>query len=125
MESRKYIGLSVQPLTPDLAVFFGVKEGTGLLVVQFDQDSPAQKAGLKIGDVIIKADGRSVEIANEISLLIQRKNKGDKIRFDIIRDKKALVVEVPIAGQNEPGPEEDDSSPKDALFNASGIFYRI
>ncbi len=124
-ESRKYIGLSVQPLTDDLAVFFGVKEGTGLLVVQFDKDSPAQKAGLKIGDVIIKADGRSVEIANEISLLIQRKNKGDKIRFDIIRDKKAMVVEVPVAEQNEPGPEEDGSSPTDALFKSSGIFYRI
>jgi serine protease Do len=155
MESRKYIGLSVQPLTPDLAVFFGVKEGTGLLVVQFDKDSPAQKAGLKIGDVILKADGRAVEIANEISLLLQRKNKGDNIRFDILRDKKALVVEVPIAGQNEPGPEEraaqdvygpgasdfhdqmkqffqeysqaarEGSEKKDALFNASGIFYRI
>jgi len=105
-ESRKFVGLRVQPLTKDLAVFFGSKEGKGLLVVEFDPDSPAQKAGVQIGDVILKADGRAVESADEISALLQRKNKGEKIRFDILRDKKAMVVEVPIAEQNEPGPEE-------------------
>jgi len=49
---RKYIGVSLQELNPELAEYFGADEGTGLLVTKVTKDSPAAKAGLKVGDVI-------------------------------------------------------------------------
>jgi len=97
--SRKFIGVTLQNLTKDLAGFFGVKDGEGLLVAEVAEDSPAQKAGLKAGDVILKADGEILEGPGVLSELIQDKKKGDKIKLDIVRDKKPMTVEVEIGEQ--------------------------
>jgi S1-C subfamily serine protease len=96
-EKRKYIGLSLQETNKELAEFFGVKDGVGLLVAEFAEDSPAKKAGLKVGDVIIKADGRRVQSVSELSEMIQDKKKGDKIKIEFLRDKKTMTVDVEIA----------------------------
>lgn len=99
--NRKYIGLTVQPLTRDLAAFFGVKEGSGLLVAEVAAGSPAEKAGLKAGDVILKASGKAVESGDELSGMIQRLKKGDKVKLEILRDKKPSTVEVEVDEQRE------------------------
>jgi len=100
---RKYIGISLQPLSREQSEFFGLKEGVGLWVTEFAEDSPAKKAGLKIGDVIVKADGQRVETVDELIRLIQDKKKGDKIKVEFLRDKKAMTLEVEI-GEDENGP---------------------
>jgi len=100
LEKRKFIGVSLQELNKEMAEYFGVKEGTGLLVGQFSENSPAQKAGLKIGDVILRADGKRVETVAELSELIQDKKKGDKIKLEIIRDKKPMSLDVEIAEED-------------------------
>jgi len=105
LEKRKYIGVSLEPLNKDLAAYFGVKDGIGLLVREFDENSPAQKAGLKVGDVIVKADGKSVETVPELSEMIQDKKKGDKIKIEFVRDKKTMTLEVEI-GEDERGFED-------------------
>jgi len=98
-ENRKHIGVSLQILGKDLAAYFGAPEGKGLLVTEFTEESPASKAGLKIGDVILKADGRSLDSVVILSELIREKKAGDKIRLDILRDKKPMSVDVPVAEQ--------------------------
>ncbi len=102
LEKRKYIGVSLDPLNKDLAAYFGIKEGVGLLVREFPEDSPAQKAGVKIGDVIVKADGKRVETVAELSEMIQDKKKGEKIKIELVRDKKTMTLEVEI-GEDERG----------------------
>jgi S1-C subfamily serine protease len=102
--NRKYIGVSLQPLTKDLATYFGVKDGTGLLVAEVNDDSPAEKAGIKVGDVILKADGKAIGEVDELSDTIQGKKSGDKIKLEIIRDRKSLAVEVEI--KDEEGGDE-------------------
>lgn len=109
LEKRKYIGVTLQELTKDLAAFFGAGDGKGLLVTEFAPESPAQKAGLKIGDVILKADDGTVESVALLSDLIRNKKKGDKVRLEILRDKKTLTVEVPVA-EDEKRPAEFESS---------------
>lgn len=107
-ENRKHIGVSLQILGKDLAAYFGVPEGKGFLVTEFAEDSPARKAGMKIGDVILKADGRSLDSVADLSGLIQEKKKGEKIRFDVLRDKKPINLDVPVAEQvNRIGGEGD------------------
>jgi serine protease Do len=100
---RKYIGVSLQPLSREQSEFFGLKEGVGLWVTEFAEDSPAQKAGLKIGDVIVKADGKRVETVSGLSEMLQDKKKGDKIKIEFLRDKKTMTLNVEL-GEDESGP---------------------
>ena len=95
-ESRKYIGVYLNELNRELSEHFGVEEGRGLMVSKFGEDSPAEKAGLKVGDVITKADGVRVETQRDLSGLIQDKEKGDKIKIEFLRDKKKRTVEIEI-----------------------------
>jgi C-terminal processing protease CtpA/Prc len=95
-EKRKYIGVYLEKLNEELSEYFGLKEGTGLLVSRLTKDSPAEKAGMKIGDVIVKVDGVRVETVSGLSEIIQDKKKGDKIKLELIRDKKTMNVEVEV-----------------------------
>jgi S1-C subfamily serine protease len=99
--TRKYIGVTLQAVTGDLAAYFGVKEGRGLLVVEVTAGSPAEKAGLKAGDVILRADGKSLESADELSEMLQGKKKGDKVKLEILRDKKPQTFEVEVGEEKE------------------------
>jgi len=96
-KSRRYIGLYLQELTRELSAYFGVKEGRGLLVSRVEEGSPADEAGLKVGDVILRADGRRVEKVEELSRIVQGKEEGEKIEIEFLRDKKLKKVEVEVA----------------------------
>lgn len=93
---RKYIGIYIQELNEELSEYFGVDEGTGLLIEKIEEDGPAEKAGLRVGDVIIRADGERLESTRELSELIQDKKEGDKVTIEFIRDKKKRSVEVEV-----------------------------
>jgi S1-C subfamily serine protease len=95
-ESRKYIGVYLEELNRELSAFFGVKEGIGLIVSKVSEDSPADKAGLQVGDVIVKADGERVESVRELSELVQDKEKGDTVEIEFFRDKKRKSIKVEI-----------------------------
>jgi S1-C subfamily serine protease len=96
-EKRKYVGMSLQEMNKELAEAWGAKDGYGLLVIALDEEGPAKKAGLKVGDIILKADGKKVEAVGELSGLLQDKKKDDMIKLDVLRDKKARRIEVPVA----------------------------
>jgi S1-C subfamily serine protease len=110
-EKRKYIGTSLQEMNKELAEAWGAKDGYGLLVTALDEEGPAKKAGLKVGDIILKADGKKVEAVDDLSGLLQDKKKGDKIKLEIVRDKKAWSIVVSVA--------EDEKS-NTALFRDPG-----
>lgn len=96
MEKRRYIGVYHQDINRELSQHFGVEEGTGVLITKIREGSPAEKAGLRVGDVIIKADGVRVEAGEDLSKLVQDKKKGDKVKIELLRDKKKMSVEVEV-----------------------------
>ena len=96
LEHRKYIGIYLEEINRELSEYFGVKEGRGLLVAKITKDSPAEKAGLKVGDVIVKADGIRTERARDLTGVIQDKEKGERIKLELLRNKKVRSVEVEI-----------------------------
>ena len=102
-ETRKSIGLYGRELNPELAAYFGVKEGMGLLVSKLDEGGPAEKAKLQVGDVIIRADGKRVEFANDLIDLVLAKPKGSKIKLEILRDKKAMTIDVEVSEEESGG----------------------
>jgi len=105
MGKRRFIGVYLQEMTPELSEYFGVKEGMGLLISKVTEGSPAEKAGLKVGDVIVTANGDPVENAAELSDMIQGLEKGDKIEIEYVRDKKKRTVSVEV-DEEETGIEQ-------------------
>ncbi|MDD3732297.1 MAG: PDZ domain-containing protein [candidate division Zixibacteria bacterium] len=96
-DSYPFIGVSLSELTDQLGEFFGIKDGVGVLITDVAEDSPAEKAGLKAGDVIIAVDGEEVEDAGDVREIIQDKEIGETAEVSIVRDKKEQLVKVEVA----------------------------
>jgi serine protease Do len=80
------IGVSTMQLTKQLADYFGIADGKGVLVTSVGDDSPAAKAGIRAGDVIVSVDGEKVEGSGDVSRAINKKKDGD-VTLTVIRDK--------------------------------------
>ena len=87
------IGVSTTELTRQLADYFGVTGGRGLLVTSVAENSPAARAGIKAGDVITDVDGERVENSSDLSRAINRKNEGT-VTLRIVRERGQLSLTV-------------------------------
>lgn len=81
------VGVELDALGPQLADYFGVKDGQGLLVKRVAEDSPASRAGLKAGDIIIRANGQKMATLGEWMKMLHA-NRGKPIPIELIRDHK-------------------------------------
>jgi serine protease Do len=95
--TRGYIGVQIQPVTADIADSLGLKEAKGALVASIAGDSPAGKAGVKAGDVILTVNGQSIADARELSRDIAALKPGDKASLSVWRDGAARPIDVTIA----------------------------
>ncbi|MEZ5428682.1 MAG: PDZ domain-containing protein [Pyrinomonadaceae bacterium] len=89
----RQIGVTVTSLSKQLGDYFGVSEGKGVLINNVREDSPAAKAGLRAGDVIVEIDGKAIEGSFDLSRAINEKKEGD-ITLTIVRDKNRRTVTV-------------------------------
>lgn len=94
---RGWLGVSIQPVTPDLAKQFDIKDDKGALVGDVVEDSPAEKAGLQSGDVIIEFDGKEVADPSSLRNIVAGTPPGKKVSLKIMRDGKMQKVDVTIA----------------------------
>ncbi|MBT0651859.1 DegQ family serine endoprotease [Geobacter luticola] len=104
--TRGWLGVSVQAITPDLAKSFGLSEAKiGALVTDVVKDSPADKGGLKPGDIILAFDGRQVHEMNELPRLVAGTTVGKKVSLKVLRNGKEenLTVVVERLGDGEDG----------------------
>ncbi len=96
---RGWLGVTIQEVSPELAKQFGLKEARGALVSDILEGSPAEKAGVKRGDVIIEIDRKPVENAVHLRNVVAGLEVGAKIQLKVIRDKKEQVFDVTIGEQ--------------------------
>lgn len=94
---RAWLGVGIQPLTPALAEQFGVKPEEGVLVAQVFKGWPAEKAGLKKGDIILKVGEEKVESIDELQRAIMFKDVGQTVILTILREGQELVLEATLA----------------------------
>jgi serine protease Do len=87
------IGVSSIQLTKQLADYFGIADGKGVLVTSVTDDGPAAKAGVRAGDVITAIDGESVDSPGDLSRVINRRKEGD-IALTVIRNKSQQTIRV-------------------------------
>lgn len=91
--NSRRIGVSTIQLTKQLADYFGITGGKGILVTSVTDDGPAAKAGVRAGDVITAIDGEAVDSPGDISRAINRKKEGD-VSLTIIRNKSQQTIRV-------------------------------
>ncbi len=96
---RGYLGIGIQDLNQNLAKSFHVKDAKGALVSDVKEDSPADKAGLKQGDVITEYQGFPVEDAVVLQRLVTRTAVGSKVPLKVIRDGREQELTVTIGEQ--------------------------
>ena len=92
--TRGWLGISLQPLTSDLASSFGVKDSKGALVSDVATDSPAAHGGLKSGDVIVEFNGKKVEDPSDLARAVGLARPGDTSRVKVWRDHQEKTVEL-------------------------------
>ena len=86
------LGVTVEELTPQLANYFGAKDG--VLVASVTQDSPASRAGLKAGDVIASVNGQNVASRGDLLRALRSVRTEDEVTIGIVRDKKESSVKA-------------------------------
>jgi len=91
--NSRRIGVSTTQLTKQLAEFFGVADGKGVLVTSVGDDSPAAKAGIRAGDVITAVDGEKIEDGGDLTRALGKKKDGD-VTLTIVRDKHQRSISV-------------------------------
>ncbi len=98
---RGWLGVVIQRMSPDLAKSFGLEENTGALVAEIVEDSPAQKAGIKRGDVIIKFNGAEIKTMDVLPRRVAATRPGKKATVTILRDGKKKSLKVTIGTLEE------------------------
>jgi serine protease Do len=96
IEEKADLGMTLDEITPDLARRFGLAEKSGLLVVQVENNSPAEEAGIRQGDVILELDEEPVKNLDEYRKGIQQYKKDDTILFLIKRRGTTLYLTLKI-----------------------------
>jgi serine protease Do len=101
--TRARLGILPQDVTPTIARQFGVKDSQGALVGEVEANSPAQKAGLKTGDIILDVDDHSVYDANQLRNMISSMQPNTNVNLKIWRDGASHTLPVTLGELN---PEE-------------------
>lgn len=89
-----YLGVKLQELNHDLAPYFGVDEDSGVLILKVEKGSPAEKAELRSGDIIVKVDDKDVADPEEVREILSDLEKGDQIELQVIRKRKQMQFQV-------------------------------
>jgi serine protease Do len=99
--TRGWLGVSIQEMTPELAKSFGLKEGKGALVAQVIPGSPAEKAGIEQGDVILGFDGKTIAESKDLPQIVASTPIGKFVDVKVWRNGKALDQQVKISEMEE------------------------
>ena len=101
--TRGWLGVTIQPLTAELAKGFNVAEGTGALVAGVQDGSPAARAGVKAGDIITHYDGQKVATSADLPKLVAATAVGRQVPVTVVREGKKVALNVTVAQMDEPG----------------------
>jgi serine protease Do len=122
--TRSQLGVTIQPVTADMAESLGLRDATGVIVSNVNPGSAAARAGLKAGDVITSFDGQPVRDFNALRNRVAAMRPGSEANLVIIRDgsEKRLTVKVDALDENRNARNrDDDSEPANGDKTALGV----
>ncbi|MBI4949806.1 MAG: DegQ family serine endoprotease [Deltaproteobacteria bacterium] len=121
--TRGWIGVSIQELTPELAASFGLKDSKGVLISSVTPGDPADKAGLRAGDIIIAFDGKSIAEISDLPRTVASTQPGRNVEVRVVRDgaEKTYFVRVGTKMDEEPVETAIEEDKDGALDKRLGI----
>ena len=120
--TRGWLGVSIQPLTPELARSFNAKDTKGVLISDVVPDSPAAKAGLKPGDILLEFQGKKMEGPADLQKAVGLAEPGQEAKTKIWRDQSERTVDITIG--EAPDDREAQQRPSRATPSALGLDVR-
>jgi serine protease Do len=118
---RGWLGVSIQDLSPELAQQFGISESRGVLVSEVLDDSPAKRAGIDRGDVILEFDGRAVESPTQLRNAVAKTLIGKRATIKFVRDKRVKTIEVTIVEQPKTLAQAGDAEDSEDSVSPAGL----
>lgn len=94
---RGYFGIGLTELTPELRTHFGVPETAGVMVSNVEPGGPADKAGLEVGDIITRLDGKEVKSSWDIRSQVRGYEEGQQVPLEVWRDRKVRTLTATVA----------------------------
>jgi serine protease Do len=122
--TRGYLGVIIQDVNPALAKEFKLKDNTGALVGDVTEKSPAEKAGLKEGDVILEFNGKKVTDSRHLKLEVARTQPGETVPLKVLRDGSTRDLQVTVKempGQERLAKNDNSSGDKDDNGTLNGV----
>ncbi len=98
---RGWLGVSIQEVTPELAKSFGLKKIKGALVSSVNEGDPAEKAGVKAGDIIVEFDGKEIATYHDLPRIVANTPPDKKVKLKVIRNGKEVVLNVKLGELKE------------------------
>jgi serine protease Do len=108
--SHGYMGLGITDVTPENAKFFDSNDNRGAIVTQVEANSPAAKAGLKVGDLITSINGHEVSDASQLQVMVGQTHPGTTIKLAVNREGKNMEVPVTLEKMGARDKGEDQSA---------------
>jgi serine protease Do len=99
--TRGWLGVTIQRITPEIAESLGLEKSRGALVANVAEGSPAEQAGIKVGDVIVEYNGKPVEDSNQLPILVARSEIGKNVQAAVVRDKKRIPITIKVGELKE------------------------
>lgn len=119
--SRGWLGVSIQPMTPELASSFGLERQTGVLVNQVLADGPAAQAGIRRGDILLTLGGKEVRGVRELQLLVASTPAGEMVAVEVLRDGNRQTFQVRVAPQEASSAAAAAPADQDEAFGLSVV----
>jgi len=101
---RGYVGVTIGPVSADIASALGLPDAKGALVIDWTPDAPAQRAGLRFGDVVTEIDGQPIATSTELTRRIATIRPGGRARLTVVRDGRESTVTL--SPMRRPGESE-------------------
>jgi serine protease Do len=113
---RGWLGVRIQSVSEETAEALGIRENTGALVASIQPDSPAAQAGLRVGDVVTKFDGKDVSTMRGLPRMVAQAQVGKTVEIEVLRKSEKLTRQVMIGrlpedDDKKAGPEKKDDGP--------------
>jgi serine protease Do len=122
--SRGWIGVQIQPVTPEIAENLGLAEARGALVAEPEPAGPASKAGIDAGDIIVAVNAKEVADSRSLARTISSMPPGTPVRLTVVRRGQAKMINVTLGelpDQRKSAPSADDKETKDATISQLGL----
>jgi serine protease Do len=107
--TRGWLGVNIQNMTPELAKSFNLKKEEGVLIAQVEPNSPASKAGLRSGDIVLEYNGKEIKNPEDLSIAVADTKVGSSAKLKVMRDGKTLNLDASVG--TRPAEQAEASKP--------------